>query len=221
MEKVKDATKGTRQHQIYKLADGTRVPGTTTVTGILDKPALVKWANNLGLQGIDSSKYVDEKARIGTLAHAMIEAYLKGEEIDTSEYSKVEIDQAETCLIKFWDWTNEHKIKPILCEVPLVSERYRYGGTIDCFGEVDGKPMLLDFKTGKGIFPEMLIQLAAYNQLLTENGHVPDGCRILRVGRNEEEGFEDRSVNSLAKRWELFTHCLAIYQIQKEIRKEG
>lgn len=60
-DKLKKVTKA---HTRYYLSDGTLVPGATTVTGLLNKPALVKWANNLGLQGIDSSKYVDKAARV-------------------------------------------------------------------------------------------------------------------------------------------------------------
>ena len=41
-----------RAHQRYKIEDGTIVPGVTTVVGILNKPALVPWANKLGLEGI-------------------------------------------------------------------------------------------------------------------------------------------------------------------------
>ena len=44
-------------HTVYTDSLGTRVPGATTIIGILDKPALIKWANNLGLAGIDSTKY--------------------------------------------------------------------------------------------------------------------------------------------------------------------
>ena len=61
--------KASRAHTRYYTTDGTLVPGSTTITGLLNKPALVKWANNLGLQGIDSSKYVDKAARVGTLIH--------------------------------------------------------------------------------------------------------------------------------------------------------
>jgi len=60
--KTEQVMKRSRAHITYKLADGVPVPGVTTILSVLNKPALVKWANNLGLQGIDSSKYVDEKA---------------------------------------------------------------------------------------------------------------------------------------------------------------
>jgi len=208
----------TKAHTRYKLADGTIVPGVTTILGILSKPALVKWANNLGLQGIDSSKYVDEKASIGTLAHQMIADYLRGIETDTSEYSKVQINQAENSVLSFFKWEESHKIIPILIEEPLISEQYRFGGTIDCLGEVNGELCLIDFKTSRGIFPEMLIQVAAYTKLLAEYNYQIKSARILRIGRTEDEGFDDRVVTSIDKRWEVFCHCLGIYNLQKELK---
>lgn len=219
VEKVKDAPKKSKAHIIYKLEDGTKVPGVTTVLGILNKPALVIWANRLGLQGIDSSKYRDEMADIGTLAHQMILGYFKGEETDTSEYSKSQIELAENCLLSFWNWEKGHKIEVIMAEAPLISKEYNYGGTIDCFCKLDGQPTLLDFKTGKAIYPEFFYQLAAYEQLLAEAGQLIEVTRILRIGRDEDEGFEERSVGNLGEQFEIFKHCLAIYNLQKEIKK--
>ena len=65
-DKLKKASKA---HIRYKLKDGTVVPGATTITGLLNKPFLITWANRLGLEGIDSTKYRDAAADIGTLAH--------------------------------------------------------------------------------------------------------------------------------------------------------
>ena len=89
-----------KAHTQYKLASGTKVPGVTTVLSLLNKPALVKWANNLGLQGIDSNKYRDAAADIGTLAHAMIQAHLQNEKLDTSQYSAQQIDLAENGMVR-------------------------------------------------------------------------------------------------------------------------
>jgi len=211
-------TRKSKAHIRYELSDGTKVPGVTTVLGVLNKPALVIWANRLGLQGIDSSKYRDGMADIGTLAHQMIVDYFKGEETDTNEYSKSQIDAAENCLLSFWEWEKGHKIEVILAEIPLVSREHGYGGTIDCFCKLDGQPTLLDFKTGKAIYPEFFYQLAAYEQLLAEAGHSFEASRILRIGRDNDEGFEERSVGKLDKQFELFKHCLAIYNIQKELK---
>jgi len=217
-EKTKDAPKKSRAHITYKLEDGTKVPGVTTVLGILNKPALVIWANRLGLQGIDSSRYRDEMADIGTLAHQMILDYFKGEKTDTGEYSKSQIELAENCLLSFWNWEKGHKIEVIMAESPLISKEYGYGGTIDCFCKLDGQPTLLDFKTGKAIYPEFFYQLAAYEHLLAEAGQLIEVTRILRIGRDEDEGFEERSVGKLDKQFEVFKHCLGIYNLQKELK---
>ena len=215
-EKTKDAPKKSKAHIRYELPDGTKVPGVTTVLNILNKPALVIWANRLGLQGIDSSKYRDEMADIGTLAHQMIVDYFKGEKTDTGDYSQTQIDLAENCLLSFWEWEKGHKIEVILAETPLVSQEYGFGGTIDCFCKLDGQPTLLDFKTGKAIYPEFFYQLAAYKQLLAEAGYLIEVTRILRIGRGADEGFEERSVGKLDKQFEIFKHCLSIYNLKKE-----
>jgi hypothetical protein len=202
-------------HIRYKTASGIPVPGVTTVLSVLSKPALIPWANRLGLQGIDSSKFVDEKAQVGTLAHYLVMCHFRGIEPDTSDYSAKQIDQAENSLLSFFEWEKPHAIKPILVEEPLVSDQHGYGGTVDLYGVIDGEPTLIDFKTGKGIYPEMRYQVAAYRQLLEEHGHQVSNARILRIGRDEDEGFEDQRMGDLKKEWEIFTHCLAIWRLQK------
>lgn len=208
-------------HTVYKPANGERVPSVTTVLGILNKPALLEWAWKLGTEGIDYKAIRDTAADIGSLAHYLILCHLKGIEPDTSEYSQQVIDKAETCLIKFWDWEKGHTLKPTLIETPLVSELYRFGGTPDWFGLIDGVDEMVDFKTGKGLYVEFFYQLAAYNQLLQEAGYVSKRARILRIGRDENEGFEERMVTGLAKQWDVFLNCLNIYNLQREIKKQG
>lgn len=190
-------------HQKYYLKDGALVPGVTTILGIRDKPALKHWAWKLGTEG---KKYWEESrkaANIGTIAHEMIRIHLRGlmegksdaaidAEINdfTQEYSKVEIDKAENAFMAFLDWEKVYRVTPILLEEQMVSEKLRYGGTIDLYGEVAGKRELVDFKTSKDVYPEMKIQVAAYEYLLRENFHPTDGRRILRIGK-EDGTFSD------------------------------
>jgi len=208
----------TKAHQKYFTDDGVQVPGVTTVLQILNKPALVKWANNLGLQGIDSTKYRDKMADIGTLAHLMILNYFKGIKSDYSDYSKDDIDKAENCLISFYNWIGENDVKPIDVEVQLVSNLYRYGGTVDLYCWLNGTPALVDFKTSKAIYDEMFIQVAAYKQLLAEQKKEVAQVRILRIGREENEGFEDHRVTRLDDYWNIFFYSLNIYQLKNKIK---
>jgi len=205
-------------HTVYKLKSGDRVPSVTTVLGILNKPNLLDWAWRCGCEGKDYKAIRDQAADIGTLAHALVVGALTGEKVDLTEYSQEQIDKAETCLIKYYDWLKEHPIEPILLETQFVSEIHRFGGTIDCLAKLNGSLVLIDHKTSKAVWPEMFYQLAAYRQLLREAGHQVDDCRIVRIGRDPEEGFEERQSGNLDKAWELFTHCLAVYQLQKEVK---
>ena len=61
--------KKVKAHIRYVNAMGKRLPGVTTVIGVLNKPLLVPWANNLGLQGINVRDYVNDKADILSLIH--------------------------------------------------------------------------------------------------------------------------------------------------------
>lgn len=216
---AKDAIKKTaKAHTVYKTSDGMRVPGATTITGLLNKPYLVKWANDLGLEGIDTSKYVDEAASIGSLAHEMVQKHLQKEEINMDNYSKIQIDLASNSFLSYLEWEKQHTIEPILCEEAFVSDNLRFGGTVDCYCMLDGVPTLLDFKTGKAIYPEYFCQVGAYRMLLEEKGHKVEQVMILRIGRDETEGFEIRSIADTSKYFQIFKHLLDIYYLKKSLK---
>ena len=205
----------TKAHTQYRLSDGTRVPGVTTILGVLNKPALVPWANRLGLQGIDVKKYVDDKAEIGTCAHYLIECDVKGIEPDLSDYSPKTVALAENGLLKWLDWKTS-SFELVGSEMKLVSENYRYGGTCDIVCRKQDKTLLVDIKTsGSGVWPEMKHQVCAYENLLRENGYLIDEIWILRVGRDDSEGFDAVKVSNWEKHFEVFRHCRALYDLLK------
>ncbi len=219
MAKVKETPERAKAHIQYQLGDGTRVPGVSTIVGLLDKSNfLVPWANRLGLQGIDSRSYVDDKAAVGTLAHALIMADLRGEVLDTSEYSAWQIGQAETAFLQWLDWRGKKVIEPILIEEPLVSESYRVGGKPDFYGRVDGTLILMDYKTG-GVFREATIQTCGYVELLLDNNYErPDRIVILGIPRDPSETFREVVIRDFEHGAMAF-HCLrALYDELKYIK---
>jgi hypothetical protein len=206
-----------RAHIRYKV-DGKAVPGVTTVIGLRAKPALVKWANNLGLAGIDSSRYTDDKASIGTLAHQMILDHFMERKTDTADYTPNQVDAAENSLLSFFEWEKGKTITPVLIEAPLTST-IGYGGTIDLYAVIDGVRTLVDFKTGSGIYDEHYYQLAAYKNLILEAGQPVDQARILNIPRSEDEKFKEEVYTDFALGWEWFCTMLKIYQIEQRRRK--
>ena len=212
-----------KQHTVYKLKDGKRVPSVTTYLKVLDKSNfLVPWANKLGLAGVDSTKYRDEKARIGSLAHEMILSHLSKREQDLYEYSQMEIDQAENCFLKYLSWEKQHEIDPLLAEGQMVSEMYGFGGTVDFYGLIDGVLTLMDFKSGSGLYPEMWIQLAGYGILLAEQKKEVNQRILLNIGRDETENFIEarRSGPPLEDEMLIFHCCREIYEARKRLKHD-
>lgn len=217
----------TKAHIRYRLKKtdewpkGRIVPGVTTIVGILNKPALVPWANKMGLKGIDVKRYVDDKADIGTLAHAKIIGELTGEKVDTTDYSQQQIDQADNACLSFYEWQKKHNLIIYEAEKALVSEKYGFGGQFDIYGEIDKSFELLDLKSGSGIWPEHYYQLGGYIILVEEAGLQIDQVRILNIPRTEDENFQEIILSgkmiTLSK--EMFLDCLSIYNRKKEVQK--
>ena len=218
MEKIAKAV--SRQNR-YKLTDGTVVPSVTTILGVLNKPALLVWANNLGLQGYKMGEYVDELAQVGTCAHLMITSMLQGQKPDLDDFSKVQIDMAENSVLSFLEWQRQNDFYIIETELQLVSENLRYGGTIDCYCKLNNKFTILDFKTGKSIYDEHLLQVSAYKHLAEENGFKVEQVGILQIGRTEDEGFSECYISDTETHWELFKSCLNIYHLQKALKSNS
>jgi len=208
-----------KAHTQYRI-DGIRVPGVTTITGVLNKPALVSWANRMGLEGIDTRKYVDNRASMGTLAHEMVEAFLTGATVDLSEYSQATIDAAENAMLSFHSWAKDHTWKVIGVEMKMLSRRWRVGGTCDIYWELDGVPTLTDLKTGNGIYPDHKCQAMAYGQIMRENNMEVSQVSILNIPREEDEvfGYEVIQREEETLYTQVFEACLDIYKIKKQLR---
>lgn len=207
-------------HTQYRLQDGTLVPGVTTVLNVLNKPDLVPWANRLGRQGIDTRKYKDEAAAIGTLAHYLIQCQLSEEVPDTSDYSANQIARAQRSLRSFQAFVGGRKLDVHHLEKPMVSERYWYGGTIDFAGRLNGKRALIDFKSSKGIYPNHRTQVSAYHHMVVERGYELDEVWVLQIPRTDDERFTADLLSSweLQQRFQMFLACLKIHRLKKELK---
>jgi hypothetical protein len=220
------ATEQTRSvrkaHVIYKAQDGERLPGTTTIVGLLGKD-LTWWAFKIGQENPALSSirdYTDDLARIGSLVHHYADCLLKGISPDTDDWTKKEIEAAAPAKKKFEDWLGSNKVNVLFSERQLISEKYRYGGTIDIFAEVNGRRALIDLKTGKNIYREYWLQTAAYAELLKEAGEAVDEITVLRAGRVGAEGFEVRSVPDWSLYFDAFLSLRALYGTLKAIDRQ-
>ena len=133
---------------------------------------------------------------IGSEAHKLIEWTMRTA-LGAQAGDKPQVsDAALWAFMAFEDWAKSVSLKPVLIEQTVYSKQHRYAGTMDLLGRVDGALMLIDFKTGKGIYPESHLQNVAYQAALLEMGYVrPVGGLIVRLPKVETDpAFETQLV---------------------------
>lgn len=204
----------------YRLKDGTRVSGVTTIIGAQlawNKQALMYWAWSQGRDGKDFRETKDEAADLGSLVHTWIESEMRGKPTPTIPPEHKE--KAETAMLAFYEWRDAFKLESTGSEVELVSEDVGFGGTIDYPCLLNGRRVILDLKTSKDVYADHRIQLAAYGRLWAENNpkDVPTGYHLLRVGK-EDGGFAHHYWPSLSDEWEAFLLLLELHRLQKKIK---
>lgn len=216
--KTREQTRASKTHQKY-MVDGVQVPGVSTVLNVLAKPALIPWANKIGLEGIAVGAYVDSLASIGTCAHALLEAKLKGVEPDLSDFTPNEVASAKKSAGKYDEWARGKTIEVVASEIQMVSTKHRFGGTADAILRIDGVLTVCDLKSGKGaVYDENLYQAAAYAELARENGYDVEAIRILKFGRIDEEGQAERVLTEWSLYWDVFLACLQVHRAQNAIK---
>ena len=203
--------------QEYRLKDKTRVPGVTTVIGgqlAWNKNALMWWAWAQGKEGKNFRETADEAADLGTRVHALIEMEMRGQ-----KPPQIPPD-CESSLLAFYEWRDAFKLQATGSEVALISEKYRYGGTLDYPVLVSGRRCILDLKTSKGVYADHRIQLSAYGHLWDEtySEDPVTGFHLLRVGK-EDGSFHHHYWPSLQKEFEAFFLLRGLYDLQKQIGK--
>jgi hypothetical protein len=228
--------------QGYILPDNTRVPGTTTIIGrYKESGGLIWWACEQGQKSPDlpvrEALYgVKDKATdIGTGVHLMVEARNKGEDplkvvTDLLAEGKITAEgmkKIQSGFEAYLAWERMTKLKIIHQEIQLVCPKYRFGGTPDAIGIIDGKPCLLDWKTSKAVYPDMLVQLAAYghlvkNGLLQQRDYEPldidvSGFHLCKFSK-EHGDFSHHYFPDLPEGWEQFKRFRECYDTDKILK---
>lgn len=164
----------------YKL-DGVKIPSVTTVLNALPKQ-LAQWAAdaaaNEAIENWDELSGMSIMARLeriryahrrvvkaaalrGTEIHNLGEKLAAGEEVDVPDEHKGPV----TAYARFLD---AFHVEPVASETPMVNTHYRYGGRPDLWAWIrtrdwpDRHFALIDLKTGRQIYEDVVLQLAGY-----------------------------------------------------------
>lgn len=222
-----------RPYSGYRNSAGDVIPGTTTICGIAkDSGGLLQWAYKSGreherlvAQGKPAPRHlydvVDRAANIGTLAHECCEADIKGTaRPDLPDDMREQVLQAFN---QYLSWKSQTRLVIVGSEIALVSERHQFGGTLDFVCEIDGQLCLGDFKTSGAVYPEMLLQLAAYRELWNENHPdrpITGPSHLLRISK-EAADFAHHSYGDLSDAWRMFLLLREVYDLKKRLDKRA
>ena len=238
------------KRHIYSIR-GKVVYGVTSIVGILDKPALMYWAVNQAVEFIQANlkpgKALDEiqiktlleearkahrikkdkSADTGTMIHTWIESYIKARLEGRKPPQKPVSKEMNNAIEGFFRWAKKNKVKLIACEQKIYSTEYCYAGTYDLEAMVNGKRTIIDFKTGKALYPESFLQASAYLQAKEEETgkRYSGGVAILRLSQKTEdiEPFEVQSISreQVRKLIKIFVCCLKIYRWKMFLKKQA
>ena len=157
---------------------------------------------------------------IGSEAHARIEWTIRKQLVSKPEPEPIISEPALWAFMVWEEWAKEHKFKPLLIEQMLYSKSHGYAGTMDLLAEmeIEGQMVraLVDWKTGKAIYNEALLQNAAYVHALIEMGHAesPLTGLIVRLPKVETDDKPEMRVipwESHEKLFEIFLHTKELW----------
>lgn len=165
--------------RIYTYRD-KHYPSVTSILKFgLPKPALINWAakvtaetamDNLDkladmpfAKGVTMLSKAHERVRNtraseGTSIHNRAEAYAKGTPLrPVSAKVAPYIEQFDL-------FVRDFRPTFLSSEVTVYSDKYGYAGTQDSRILIDGREYALDYKTGKRVYPDVALQLVAYDR---------------------------------------------------------
>jgi len=182
---------------VYSL-DGKRVPGVTTVLGVLAKDGLkyaaanetAAWAltHRDDIEAMGDTAWLKTASRVfqevwnasatrGSQVHAIAERLVWGEPVPDEDPDGLpwpdDVRRMGEQVARFMDTWD---VDPILVERPVFHEGHGWAGRPDLVADLkDRARWLIDYKSGTGVYPETALQVGAYGQATHVQVPGPDG----------------------------------------------
>ena len=153
----------------YLSPDGHKFPSITTVLGVLSRASIAAWRARVGEE--EANRVSHRASTRGTAVHDIVEKYLDNEELpEVLPHITASLSNLKPSLSRIG--------KIFAQESPLYSKHLGVAGRVDCVGEYDGVPSIIDFKTSKKIkkkewISSYFMQAAAYAIMWEERTGMP------------------------------------------------
>ena len=182
--------------RFYETPEGFLYPSVTTVLSSIPNPDLHKWRESIGEAEADRISRL--ACTRGTQLHEYCELYLRGTPPKLGIIERAAYRGLHPIL---------DRVNPLHLEFQMYSNALEIAGTMDCCGEIDGIPHIIDWKTTSrlkhnGEFDSYWIQTAFYSAMLYERTgvYVPRLCIVMQdLSTGDTQIFYDTVKNWLPK----------------------
>jgi len=138
-----------------------------------------------GVKAADREK--QRAATIGTAIHAGIEWQLRRRLGEDAGPEPLLPDAAAWAVESWKDWAKSIALEPVAIERTVYCHACGYAGTLDLYARVDGALTVLDWKSGRAIYPEAFLQNVAYRHAAARRGLPSAQGLIVRVPKLVED----------------------------------
>ena len=175
--------------RVYNTPTGKQYPSITRVTGMLTEDSIKQWRSRVGNE--EANKISTKAANRGTRIHTLCENFLQGKPVEPDMFD-----------VEFWNEFKPYvdKIDNIhALESKLYSDKLQVAGTVDCIGDYEGVPNIIDFKTSgkpKDInnIQHYFLQATAYSVMFEELTGIiiPDITILIGVDHDKPQIFQQK-----------------------------
>jgi hypothetical protein len=218
----------TKTHTVYRTTSGERVPGGSTLARTIsfgNTDSLISWGCRLAEVGQDWQAVRQESAQLGTAFHRLVECRYTGEPFPAEQYPPLFTAQATRMADSFANVLNALGLVIHASEQQLVSDRLRFGGTLDLVlsqGNLMPPTVLGDLKSSNFLSGEHVMQVAGfYRELYSEEyGCYPEQVILFRADRDTGECRGHVIPNEAVEAAQIAVpHVRLLYDLKKKLER--
>jgi hypothetical protein len=128
------------------------------------------------------------------------------------------LPDAAAWAVESWkDWAKSVALEPLAIERAVYCEVCGYAGTLDLYARVHGVLTVLDWKSGKAIYPEAFLQNVAYRHAATRRGMPSTQGLIVRLPKYQDDPAWEAMLVPEALTVEDFRAALRLWRWQRRM----
>lgn len=153
-------------------------------------PSVTEICEPISFKKLDalSKNILDNAARRGAKVHEILSQFVVVDDFDINEVDT----ESFPYFSAFVEWWRTYRPTTLFSEYVLGDSGLGYCGTCDFIGIIDGRVVLIDFKTTSSIDSKYLaVQLAGYKRLLEARGICVDKTCVLHLKKDGKYTYKE------------------------------